>query len=67
MSAELMEQKLAELQQRVEQLEAREYSSQGPTNGSWQDVIGFAKGDDLFRKAMDLGEVLREQANQDEH
>jgi hypothetical protein len=60
MSAEMMEQKLAELQQRVEQLEDKVTSAPG---GDWREAIGFAKDDDLFREAMNLGEELRAKAN----
>jgi hypothetical protein len=63
MSTDVMEQKLVELQRRVEKLEAVE--SRVRDDGDWRDVIGFAEGDDLFREAMDLGAQLREQANRE--
>lgn len=58
-----MEQKLSELQRRVERLELRQ--SQPATGGNWRDAIGFAKDDDLFREAMRLGAEWREQANKE--
>ena len=62
MSTKIMEQTLADLQRRVEKLEA---TSQPAAKGSWREVIGFAKDDDLFRKAMRLGAELRVKANQE--
>lgn len=61
MSTKVMEQTIADLQLRVEKLEAR---SQPAAKGSWRETIGFAKDDDLFRKAMKLGAEWREKANQ---
>lgn len=61
MSSKMMEQKLAELQQRVEKLEGR--SAKPANKGNWRDAIGFAKDDELFREAMRLGAEWREQAN----
>jgi hypothetical protein len=57
---EVMEQTIADLQLRVEKLEAR---SQPVAKGGWRETIGFAKDDDLFRKAMKLGEEWRAKAN----
>jgi hypothetical protein len=42
MSTKLMEQTIADLQLRVEKLEAR---SQPAAKGSWRETIGFAKDD----------------------
>ena len=56
----MLEQKLAELQQRVETLEAK---GKPVAKGSWRDAIGFAKGDALFDEAMNLGAEWREKAN----
>ena len=58
----MMEQKLAELQQRVEKLEAEKKPA---AKGGWRDVIGFAKDDDLFREAMRLGAEWRAKANKE--
>lgn len=60
MSTKMMEQKLAELQQRVERLEGKVMPAK---KGTWRDAIGFAKDDDLFIKAMRLGAEGREKAN----
>jgi len=62
MSTELMEQKLADLLQRVEAPEAK---TKPVSKGSWRDVIGFAKDDVLFREAMRLGAEWRTTANQE--
>ena len=57
-----MEQTIADLQRRVKKLEA---SSQPAAKGSWREAIGFAKDDNLFRKAMKLGAEWRVKANQE--
>ena len=62
MSTELMEQKLADLQQHVEALEAK---VKPVSKGSWRDAIGFAKDDALFSEAMRLGAEWRAKANQE--
>ncbi|MEK7686661.1 MAG: hypothetical protein AAB466_14695 [Verrucomicrobiota bacterium] len=62
MSTKIMEQTIADLQRRVERLEA---TSQPAAKGSWREMIGFAKDDDLFREAMKLGAEWREKANQE--
>ena len=64
MSTEMMELKLAELQKRVEKLEGKLVPPLAKAD--WRDAIGFAKGDELFREAMDLGADLREKANREE-
>lgn len=56
----MLEQKLAELQQRVEMLEAKVKPS---SKGKWRDAMGFAKNDALFDEAMKLGAQWREKAN----
>jgi len=56
----MLEQKLAELQQRVETLEAK---AKPASKRSWRDAIGFAKDDALFSEAMKLGAKWREEAN----
>ena len=60
MSTKMLEQKLAELQQRVETLEAK---VKPVPKGNWRDAIGFAKNDALFDEAMKLGAQWREKAN----
>ncbi|MCF7787504.1 MAG: hypothetical protein K9N47_15345 [Prosthecobacter sp.] len=60
MSTKMLEQKLAELQQRVETLEAK---VKPVAKATWRDAIGFAKNDELFDEAMKLGAQWRENAN----
>lgn len=60
MSTKMLEQKLAELQQRVETLEAKVKPA---SKGNWRDAIGFAKDDALFDEAMRLGAQCREKSN----
>jgi hypothetical protein len=61
MSTQLIEQKLSDLQKRVEALER-----QGkPAKGTWRDAIGFARNDELFNEAMRLGAEWRAAANQE--
>ena len=55
-----MGQTLADLQRRVERLEA---TRKPAAKGSWREMIGFAKDDDLFRKAMRLGAKWRAKAS----
>ena len=62
MSTKIMEQTIADLRLRVEKLEVK---SQPAAKGSWREMIGFAKDDDLFREAMKLGAEWREKANQE--
>ena len=62
MSTKIMEQTIADLQFRVERLEA---TSQPAAKGNWRETLGFAKDDDLFRKAMRLGAEWRVKANQE--
>ncbi len=57
-----MEQKLADLQQRVEALEAK---TKPVAKESWREAIGFAKDDPLFSEAMRLGAEWRAQANRE--
>lgn len=61
MSTQLIEQRLTELQQRVEALERQ---VERPT-GTWRDAIGFAKNDELFDEAMRLGAEWRVRANEE--
>jgi hypothetical protein len=61
MCTQLIEQRLSDLQKRVEALE-REVK---PSKGTWRDAIGFARNDDLFDEAMRLGAEWRVTANQE--
>lgn len=61
MSTKVMEQTIANLQRRVERLEA---AGRPAARSRWREVIGFAQDDELFRKAMKLGAEWREKANQ---
>lgn len=61
MSTQLIEQKLADLQKRVEALE----KEARPAKRTWRDAIGFARNDALFDEAMKLGAEWRERANQE--
>lgn len=60
MSTELLEQKLVELQKRVEALEAK---AKPVAKAGWREAIGFAKDDALFSEAMRLGAEWRSKAN----
>lgn len=60
MSTEMLEQKLAELQQRVEMLEAKVKSMAKPT---WKKAFGMMKDDDLSRDAARLGAAWRAREN----
>lgn len=62
MSTKIMEQTIADLQLRVERLEA---TTQPAAKGNWRETIGFAKDDDLFREAMKHGAEWRKKANHD--
>jgi len=62
MSTKIMEQTLADLQRRVERLEAKRRPA---AKGSWREAFGFAKGDKLFREAMKRGASWRQKANQE--
>ncbi|MFZ2279863.1 MAG: hypothetical protein WAW39_18845 [Prosthecobacter sp.] len=64
MSTKMLEQKLAELQQRVETLEARVKPA---SKGNWRNAIGFAKDDALFDEAMKLGAQWRKKSNREDH
>lgn len=54
----MMEQKLEQLERRVATLEG--CKPQAAAKNNWRDVIGFAKGDELFQEALRLGAELRE-------
>lgn len=61
MSIEMLEQKLAELQQRVEVLEAKVESA---SKKDWRNAFGILKDDDLSREAARLGAEWRKQENE---
>jgi hypothetical protein len=60
MSTKMLEQKLAELQQRVEMLEAKVKPVAKPT---WRKAFGAMKDDDVSRSAARLGAAWRAREN----
>lgn len=60
MSAKMMEQQIAALQQRVEKLEAKTIAA---TRHSWRGVVGTLESDDLSREAARLGAEWRAREN----
>ena len=62
MSTEVIEQKLAEMNRRLERLETREQTRSKP---DWREAVGAMKDCDLFEEAMRLGAEWRAQANAD--
>lgn len=60
MSTKMMEQKMKELTQRVERLEAQKKPLAKP---SWEKVIGTSKGDEMDREAARLGAEWRATQN----
>jgi len=65
MSNEAIEQKLAELAQRVAILEAQ--AKEKPVaKKSWMETVGAIKDTDLFDEAMKLGAEWRAKANAEE-
>ena len=62
MSTEVIEQKLAELSRRIEDLEARR-DAKPVAKDSWRDAVGAMKDCDLFDEAMRLGAEWRAKAN----
>ena len=62
MSTEVIQQKLAELEQRVATLEAK--TSARPTaKDSWREAVGALKDCDLLGEALRLGAEWRDRAN----
>lgn len=55
-----MEQEIAALKQRVDQVEAK---IDHLPRGAWRELIGSQKDDALFREAVRLGAEWRAQAN----
>ena len=62
MSTEVIEQKLAELSRRLEDLEARR-DAKPAAKDSWRDAVGAMKDCDLFDEAMRRGAEWRAKAN----
>lgn len=60
MSTKMLEQKLAELQQRVETLEAKVKPA---AKSDWSEAFGAMKDDDLSRAAARLGAAWRTREN----
>jgi hypothetical protein len=60
MSTKMLEQKLAELQQRVETLEAKAKPVAKPT---WHEAFGAMQDDELSREAARLGAAWRAREN----
>ena len=60
MSTEMLEQKLAELQQRVEMLEAK---VRPVAKSTWKKAFGAMKDDDLSHAASRLGAAWRAREN----
>ena len=60
MSIELMEREIAELKQRMDQLEA---TTQPGAKTTWREAVGAMKGCDLLDEAVRLGAQWREKAN----
>ncbi len=61
MSAEILEQQLTELQQRVELLERRTFRRSG---NDWHEIVGTSNGDELDREAAAMAEAWRKSENQ---
>lgn len=62
MSTETIENKLAELEQRLEAVEEKTQDRKPP--GAWKELFGWAKNDDLHRDAARLGAEWRQQMNE---
>jgi len=60
MSTKTIEQHLAALQKRVAALEAK---ARRKPLGTWMDVFGMAKDDDLFPEAIEPGAEWRKKEN----
>lgn len=61
MSTELIERKLAEIERRLEAVEAKTFDKRA--KGAWKEIIGWEQDDDLFREAVRLGAEWRAKAN----
>lgn len=64
MSTKMIEQRLAELQKRVEKLEAAKIpSNERRLRDRWKEAFGAMKDCELFEEAMKLGGKWRAKAN----
>ena len=61
MSADVIEKKLAELERRLEAVEAKAFEHK--PKGTWRQLIGSQVDDELFREAVRLGAEWRAKAN----
>jgi hypothetical protein len=61
MSADVIEKKLAELERRLEAVEAKTFERK--PKGAWRELIGSQVDDELFREAVRLGAEWRAKAN----
>jgi hypothetical protein len=64
MSTEAIEQKLSELERRLEAIESD--ADGRKQNAGWLEIFGLAKDDDLLRQAVRLGAEWRERMNAEE-
>ncbi len=62
MSNETIENKLAELERRMEAVENK--TQEPKPAGAWKELFGWAKNDDLHRAAAHLGAEWRQQMNE---
>ena len=63
MSTEMLEQKVAELERRLQAVEAKTFEKK--PKGAWRELIGWAKDDDLHREAARLGTEWRQRMNEE--
>ena len=63
MSTEMLEQKVAELERRLEAVEAKTFARK--PKGAWRELIGWAKDDDPHRGAARLGAEWRQRMNEE--
>ncbi len=61
MSTETIEQKISELERRMDAVEAA--TGQTKPRGNWREIVGWEEDDALFRDAVKLGAEWREKAN----
>ena len=59
----MLEQKVAELERRLEAVEATTFAKK--PKGAWRELIGWAKDDDLHREAARLGAEWRHRMNEE--
>jgi hypothetical protein len=63
MSTEMLEQRVAELERRLEAVEAKTFTKK--PKGAWRELIGWAKDDDLHRDAARLGAEWHQRMNEE--